>query len=154
MRNILIILIPIIICFLVGCASQNFQEDSMVSWYPYLCKSPLTPHNIVFPVAWSLLYLLMGLSIGLFVISDKAQKKYFILLFALQLFFNFTWSIAFFYLENPLLGLINIILLDFLIIYYAIKMYPVSKISSILFFPYILWVGFATYLNLYIFLYN
>jgi tryptophan-rich sensory protein len=64
------------------------------------------------------------------------------------------WSISFFYLQNPLLGLINIILLEGVIIYYAVKTYREFRVSSILFIPYILWVWFATYLNLYILMNN
>ncbi|WP_337929531.1 TspO/MBR family protein [Coprobacter fastidiosus] len=75
-------------------------------------------------------------------------------LFILQLIFNFTWSIFFFYMQNPLLGFINIILLEFLIIVYSVKSYGINKISSILFIPYILWVTYATYLNLYILICN
>lgn len=154
MKKIVSIIVPILICFLAAFFAQHLQEDALISWYPYLTKSPLTPPNMIFPIAWSLLYLCMGISIGLFIISKKSPRKYFIELFILQLFLNFTWSVCFFYLQNPLLGLINIILLDLFVIYYTIKMYSVHKISSILFFPYVLWIVFATYLNLYIFLYN
>lgn len=154
MKKIFYIIIPIIICFLVGFIASQFQTEALQNWYPLLNKPALTPPNIVFPIAWSSLYLLMGLSIGLILLSYSRQRKFFISLFAVQLFLNFMWSISFFYLQNPLLGFINIILLEGIIIYYAIKTYREFKVSSILFIPYIIWVGFATYLNLYILINN
>ena len=109
---------------------------------------------MVFPIAWAILYLCMGISLGLILNSSHYGRKSLIRLFILQLIFNFTWSIFFFYMQNPLLGFINIILLEFLIIVYSVKSYGINKISSILFIPYILWVTYATYLNLYILIYN
>jgi len=154
MKRTLTILLPIIICFITGFIASQFQADSVQSWYPLLNKPSLNTPNWAFPVAWNILYVLMGLSIGLIILSRKPQESFFIKLFTVQLLFNFTWSISFFYFRNPALGLANIIILEILIIYYAVKAYPVNKLSSILFIPYILWVGFATYLNLYIFLNN
>jgi tryptophan-rich sensory protein len=69
-------------------------------------------------------------------------------------FFNFTWSIGFFYFQNPLIGFLNIILLDIFVINYTLKSYPVNKVSSLLFIPYLIWLLFATYLNGYILMYN
>jgi len=96
----------------------------------------------------------MGISIGLILNSKEGNKKFLTALFAVQLFLNFTWSISFFYLQNPLLGFINIILLDLGVLYYAFKCYPTQKVSRILFVPYILWLSLATYLNAYILIYN
>lgn len=155
MKKILSFIVPIAACFLVGFTASRFQSNSIKNWYPYLNKPSVTPPDIAFPIAWSILYLLMGISIGLILSSSRIpNKKFFITLFAVQLFFNFTWSISFFYCRNPFLGFINILTLLILISYYAAVTYPVKKGSSILFFPYILWVLFATYLNGYILLYN
>ena len=109
---------------------------------------------MVFPIAWSILYLCMGISIGLILLTNSRRKSTLIGLFVVQLVLNFLWSFLFFYMRNPFWGLIDIILLDILLIIYAVKSYPVKKWSSILFMPYILWVLFATYLNAYIFLHN
>ena len=148
------ILIAIFLCLLTGFAASQIQLDSLTQWYPGLQKSPLTPPNIAFPIAWTLLYCAMGLSIGLIAASGHPKAKFLILLFALQLVFNFLWSIAFFYRQSPLLGIIDIIILLVLIVWFAISAYPVNKISSLLFFPYIAWVAFASYLNLYILQHN
>lgn len=154
MRKVIHFIIPIAICFIVGLTASYFQSDSISSWYPTLNKPSLTPPNIAFPIAWSIIYLLMGISIGLILNSDYKKKGVLIVLFAVQLFFNFTWSIVFFYMQNPLLGLINIIILDILIIYYVIKSSRINSVSAWLFMPYLLWILFATYLNGYISFYN
>ena len=154
MRKFLYILLPVIICFLVGFTASYFQSEAIQTWYPTLNKPAITPPNIAFPIAWSIIYLCMGISIGLILNSKEHKKKFLTSLFAVQLFLNFTWSISFFYLQNPLLGFTNIILLDLAILYYALKCYPTQKVSGILFIPYILWLSLATYLNAYILIYN
>lgn len=154
MRKVLSIIIPILVCFLVGFTASYFQADAIKNWYPTLIKPALTPPNIVFPIAWSIIYLCMGISIGLIINSAIEQKRFFVKAFIMQLFFNFTWSIGFFYFQNPLIGFINILLLDIFVINYTLKSYPVSKASSILFIPYVAWLLFATYLNGYILMYN
>ncbi|MCC8187300.1 MAG: tryptophan-rich sensory protein [Bacteroides sp.] len=154
MKKTLGILIPIAICFVWGGIASHFQTDSVHNWYPFLEKPPLDPPNSIFPIAWSILYVCMGVSIGLVINSDSNRKKFLILLFSIQLLLNFAWSFFFFVYKNPLLGAIDILLLEGVIIYYACKVYPVSRVSAWLFVPYILWVAFATYLNIYILIHN
>lgn len=154
MRKVLSIIIPILICFFVGLTASYFQADAIKNWYPTLVKPALTPPNIVFPIAWSIIYLCMGISIGLIINSATEQKRFFVKAFIMQLFFNFTWSIGFFYFQNPLIGFINILLLDIFVINYTLKSYPVNKASSILFIPYVAWLLFATYLNGYVLMFN
>lgn len=154
MRKTVSILFPILICFIVGLTASYLQQDAIESWYPLLNKPSLTPPNIAFPIAWSTIYLCIGISIGLIYLSDSKMKKKLIELFSLQLFFNFAWSFLFFYLQNPLLGFIDILLLDIFVTIYAVKSYPENKASSILFWPYMIWIYFATYLNGYILLNN
>ena len=154
MRKAVAIIIPVLICFFVGLTASYFQADAIKSWYPYLNKPELTPPNIVFPIAWSIIYLCMGISIGIIFLSDSIKKQELIKLFSIQLIFNFAWSILFFYLRNPLLGFIDILILDICVSLYAIRSYSVKKVSSLLFIPYIVWIYFATYLNGYILLNN
>ena len=154
MRTALNIIIPILVCFLVGLSASYFQADAIKNWYPTLIKPVVTPPNIVFPIAWSIIYVCMGLSIGLLINSTIERRRFFIKAFVFQLFFNFTWSISFFYIQNPLIGFINILLLDIFVINYTLKSYQVNKTSSILFIPYVIWLLFATYLNGYILMYN
>lgn len=153
-EKILAFAVPILVCLLLGYLAGLIQADSIREWYPTLRKPPLTPPNIVFPIAWGILYLCMGISAGLIYLSSAPQRDFLIRLFCVQLFSNFIWSYLFFYLRNPLLGMIDILTLDIFVIYYLIKSYPVSKTASVLFAPYALWVLFATYLNGYIMLTN
>lgn len=154
MRKKLQIIIPILVCFLMGFIGSRFQINAITNWYPNLDKPDLTPSNIVFYVIWNILYLLMGISIGLILNSNRSKKKYFVKIFLLQLFLLLTWSISFFYFRSPVMGLINIVLLEFVIIYYALNVYPIRRMSTLLFVPYVLWVSFAAYFNFYIVLYN
>lgn len=155
MKKALYFIVPVMICLLVGFLSSQLQSDSIENWYPYLNKPPLTPPDIAFPIVWNILYVCMGISIGFILLSRSVIRgSYLVWLFAIQLVLNFLWSFFFFYMRNPLLGLMDIILLLIAIIYYAYRSYPVSKVSSYLFIPYIIWVAFATYLNLYILMHN
>lgn len=154
MKKVVIIVIAALICVAVGWVSSLFQTEALTYWYPTLDKPALTPPDIVFPIAWTTLYILMGISIGLIIANNTLGKNFLVSLFAVQLLFNFLWSIGFFYLQNPLLGLMVIIILDMLVAYYILRTYPVNKVSSLLFVPYLVWILFATYLNAFIFAYN
>lgn len=140
--------------FGVGCTASYFQSESILNWYPALEKPSCTPPDIAFPIAWSFIYLCMGISIGLIWHIWTIRRQMIIRLFGFQLLFNFTWSIFFFYFRSPLLGFANILVLDVLVIYYMIESYPVRKSSAYLFVPYLLWLLLATYLNGYILMYN
>ena len=100
MKKIAAYLIPVLACFAVGISASFFQASSIAEWYPTLTKPTLTPPNIVFPIAWSVLYLCMGLSLGRLIV--RRQHKGIIRLWVLQLIANFLWSILFFTLRNPL----------------------------------------------------
>lgn len=154
MKKIVISSICVLVCLVVGFTASFFQTEAITHWYPTLSKSALTPPNLAFPIAWTALYILMGISISLIIMSSHYLKKALIILFVLQLIVNFLWSIFFFYLQNPFLGLIDIVILDIMVIFYIIKSYSVSKISTWLLIPYLLWILFATYLNTYIYINN
>jgi len=154
MKKVIAILIPVIICFFIGFTANYFQYEAIEEWYPFLNKSDLTPPNFIFPIVWGIIYLCTGISIGLIYLSNSTLKRALIELFCIQLFLNGAWSILFFYLQNPLLGLIDIFVLDICITVYVFKSYQERKVSSILFWPYMIWVYFATYLNGYILFYN
>lgn len=154
MNKIIPVLVAVIICFSVGVMASYFQVDAIQTWYPFLNKPSLTPPNFIFPIVWGILYFCMGISIGLIWNTKHRKRKILRWLFSFQLLLNFTWSIYFFYFQNPFLGFIDILLLDIFVIYYMMKSYSIKKMSSLLFIPYILWLLLATYLNGYIMLYN
>lgn len=129
-----------------------FQASSIAEWYPTLTKPTLTPPNIVFPIAWSVLYLCMGLSLGRLIV--RRQHKGIIRLWVLQLIANFLWSILFFTLRNPLAGFIDIVLLNILVGLYIFAASRRDRAAAWLFVPYLLWTLFAAYLNGYILLHG
>ena len=151
MRRIAIYTLPIILCFIVGWISMLFQSEALVEWYPYLIKSSATPPNIGFPIAWGILYICIGISLGR--VIDKGYNR-FVGLWFLQLALNFLWSITFFYMQSPISGLVIIILLDVAVLSYTIVTWGASRLASIIMIPYLMWLGFASYLNFYIWLYN
>lgn len=155
MKKVIVIILVILSCFAVGYIASLFQVNAIETWYPTLNKSSLTPPNWVFPIVWNILYLFMGLSIACIVCRKNPKEVYLMKIFTVQILLNFLWSISFFYLQSPLLGLINIILLIVAILFYLVQTYRwANKFSFSLFIPYLLWVLFAGYLNLYIVLYN
>lgn len=155
MKRIFLITISVLSCICVGLIASKFQIEALQTWYPYLDKSSLTPSGSVFPIVWTILYICMGLSIACIVCRKNPREMLFINLFSIQIVLNFLWSISFFYLQNPLLGLVNIILLDIVVAIYLLNAYhKANKFSFIMFIPYMLWLLFATYLNLYIYLNN
>lgn len=150
MKKAFAIITSIWLCILVGLLAGYFQTDALYNWYPSLIKSPLTPPGYVFPIVWNVLYICMGLSVALIYLSRSFYRGSIIFLFLIQLLCNFAWSILFFYFEDPLLGFIDIIVLDILVTLYIIRSYREKLASAVLFIPYAIWIYFATYLNGYI----
>ena len=156
MKNTLKLITTIIICQLAGFVGSLFTTPAIPTWYASLVKPAFSPPNWLFAPVWLSLYTLMGIS--LFLIwrqgwSDKRVKSAFIL-FLIHLIFNALWSVLFFGLQNPLLGLIGIILLLILIIIIIVKFYKINHIAAYLLIPYLLWVSFATLLNLSFYILN
>ena len=148
----------IIACELAGVIGSIFTIQSIPTWYASLIKPPFSPPNWLFAPVWTLLYALMG--IAAFLIWEKkrgAQKQSAtaaLNMFGAQLVLNVLWSVLFFGLRSPLLGVLSIIPL-FLTIALAMRQFhPIDKRAFWLMVPYILWVGFASLLNLSIFALN
>ena len=139
------VFIYVIIALIIGgLASSNTADDV---WYQALIKSPLNPPGYVFGIVWPILYLLM--SISAFRTFNETKN-----LFLIQLLFNALWSWLFFAFQMPLVALLNIWLLIYLNIKINLKMFNIDKLSGLLFIPYVLWLFFASYLNLFIVLNN
>ena len=139
------VFIFVIIALIVGgLASSNTADDI---WYQELVKSSLNPPGYVFGIVWPILYLMM--SISAFRTFHETKS-----LFLTQLLFNALWSWLFFAFQMPLIALMNIWLLIYLNIKLNLKMFNQDKLSGFLFIPYILWLFFASYLNLFIVLNN
>lgn len=156
MKNIGKLIIVIIICELVGIAGSIFTVPAISNWYLTLNKPSFSPPNWIFGPVWTLLYLLMGVSV--YLIWNKGLKnrkiREALVIFSAQLFLNFLWSFLFFGLRSPILGLINIVALWLVILLTIVKFHQFSKPAAYLLFPYLLWVSFASLLNFSILLMN
>ena len=147
--------ISIAIAELTGLLAQLFS-NMQSGFFSSLEKPPLSPPGWLFPVVWTVLYVLMGIASYLIYTSDAPKSDKFLALglYAFQLFFNFFWSIIFFSLEKYLFAFIWLIVLWMLIIMTTVVFRTISKPAARLMIPYILWVTFAGYLNLAIYLLN
>ena len=125
-------------------ASTNTGTDT---WYLGLVKSNLNPPGYVFGIVWPILYLLMGITIW---------RTYSVIknLFYVQLFLNAIWSWLFFSFHLPLIALLDIWLLIFINLKILLLISKEDKLAAFLFAPYIMWLFFASYLNLYIVINN
>lgn len=143
-------ILPTLLCFVLGGLVGWWQSDSIREWYPFLIKPALTPPDAAFPVAWSIIYLCMGVSAGLLLTSAAPSRRKVMTLWFVQLGFNVLWSILFFVCRSPLLGMLDIALLDILVIAYIAQSGRIHPAAACLFVPYLCWILFATYLNAYI----
>lgn len=138
------ILIPVAIGGIVGFIINPYID------YNSLVQPPLSPPSIVFPIVWTILYVLMGISYYLLKNSSKKEK----IIYFVQLGVNALWSLFFFIGKFYLFSFIWIILLDVLVIFMIGIFYHNNKASAYLQIPYLIWILFATYLNLGIYILN
>jgi translocator protein len=150
------IIIAVVLTLAIGGASGIVTADAIATWYIHLNKPFFNPPNWVFGPAWTMLYILMGISAGLIWNEGFHKKEVKIALstYAFQMILNALWSVLFFYFKSPLFALFDILLLIFAIILCMYFFYPVKKIAAYLLTPYLIWVIFASILNLSILLMN
>lgn len=141
-------LIAILLTLAIGGISALFTMNSM-DMYKEITKPVIAPPGIVFPIVWTILYILMGISSAR--IYSKGGN---LAIYALQLFLNFCWSIIFFNMRAYLFAFIWLILLWISILYMIIEFYKTDKTAAYLQLPYLLWVSFAGVLNFMIYLLN
>lgn len=141
------ILIPVIIGSIVGLIISSSID------YNSLEKPFLAPPSITFPIVWTILYILMGVSYGILK-SRKLTNSEIDLIYYIQLGVNSLWSIFFFLIQWRLFSFIWIIILDILIIVMILKFYNKNKVAGLLQIPYLVWVLFASYLNIAIYILN
>ena len=151
-RNKSALIISILIPLAVGSMSALFSGN--MSSYSILDKPAFSPPGFIFPIVWTILYILMGISSYIVYSSNSPNKPKALLIYGIQLFFNFCWSIIFFGLDLYLFAFIWLIALIFIIIIMIRQFYIVSPLAAYLQIPYLIWCIFAAYLNFYIFLLN
>lgn len=149
-ENLLIsIMIPLALGQLASLLTKN---SGMV--YSMFQKPASSPPAILFPIVWTLLYILMGISSYLIYVSGDKASKSALTWYALQLFMNFTWSLIFFGLQNYLLAFIWLLILIVVIVIMIKKFYAISPLAALLQVPYLLWSLYAAYLNFAIYTMN
>lgn len=134
----------------LGYLAGTITQSSVDTWYPTLNKPSFTPPNAAFPIAWTTLYILMGVAAGLVwnrIDFEPEIVKKGLRFFAIQFVLNMLWSYLFFGLKNPLIALVEIVLLWLMIYETWFIFKKTDKIAGWLMVPYLLWVSYATVLN-------
>ncbi len=148
--------VAIAIPLTVGLVSAALTKDNM-NIYEKLNTPPLAPPSILFPIVWTILYMLMGVSSAMIYIdrdkNPEASKKG-LIWYGVSLILNFSWSIIFFNLQAAFFALLVLIALLFTIIRTILEYRKVKPIAAYLQIPYAIWVAFAGYLNAGIWLLN
>lgn len=155
MPKIVKLLISVLVPLVIGFAGGIFTSSSVNNWYTTINKPSFTPPGWLFGPAWTLLYILMGLAFYFAWLKGfGGNPSLCIGIFAVQLILNFLWSILFFGLKAPLYAFVEIVFLWVAILINVIVFFRVSRVSGYLLLPYILWVSFASALNLGVVLLN
>jgi len=145
--------ISILIALGVGGLSAFLTKDNMMI-YQEINQPVLAPPPFLFPVVWTILFILMGISSAIIFTKNTSKSKKALIIYTIQLIINFFWSIIFFNLRNYLFAFMWILLLWILIILMIYNFYKVDKLAAYFQIPYLLWVTFASYLTFMIYILN
>lgn len=142
------LLCSIAIPLVIGGLAALLTKDNMIM-FDYLKKPPLAPPRWLFPVAWTILYVLMGAAAYLVAVSHKpkAQRCRALLLYSVQLVFNFFWPIIFFNGEKFLFAFIWLLIMLLFVLGTTLSFWRIDKRAGVFLLPYVLWTAFAVYLN-------
>lgn len=143
------LIISVIISLSVGGLSAPFAMKNM-SLFDEVKKPPLSPPAVLFPIVWTVLYILMGISSAIVFehrVFKKSEAEKGLLIYAVSLVINFFWSIIFFNFRAFTFAFLWLLLLWCVILYMIASFYKVNKLSSYLQIPYLIWVTFAGYLT-------
>ncbi len=145
------LIISILIPILIGTLSSLFSGNMSASMFN---KPSFSPPSFLFPIVWTILYILMGISSYIIYSSDSPNKGKALTIYAIQLFFNFFWSIIFFGSSQYLFAFVWLIALIIIIIMMIYQFYAIDPLAAYLQIPYLLWCLFAAYLNFMIYRLN
>lgn len=146
--------LSILFPLLTGITAAFLSKDSM-NIYATINKPLLSPPGWLFPIVWTILYILMGVAAYLIIRAEKNEtRSYAVSIYVIQLIFNFFWSIIFFNLRQYYIAFIWLVMLWLLILYMLLLFYEIDKTAAFFIVPYLIWVTYAGYLNLMIVLIN
>ncbi len=139
----------VVITICTGLIGAYFSAPAIPTWYAALAKSPLNPPGWVFGPVWTILFLLMGISLHLVWRNGLKRDgvKTAVEFFFVQLLLNALWSIFFFGMQNVLLAYFEVVLMWFAVLATISAFYRVSRPAAWLLVPYFFWISFAAYLN-------
>ena len=148
-KKILTLIIAIGICLLAGYIGSYYTTPEIPTWYAGLQKPDINPPSWVFAPVWTVLYIMMGFSLYLILLSDlkKQEVQFGLILFIFQLMVNIGWSFFFFGLHSTFFGFLAIVLLWAVLLCTIIQVWRFSIPAAVLLMPYFVWVSFAGYLN-------
>lgn len=148
MKKLLQLFLCVLSTLLIGGISGFATATSITTWYVDINKPSFNPPNYLFGPVWTVLYILMGISIYIILQSPKTEfRKKAIAIFCIQLFLNFCWSFIFFKFQLLGLAFIEIILMWASILTMIVVFFEINKKAALLQIPYLLWVSFASVLN-------
>ena len=145
---LLSILLPVFLGSFIGFLTAPFND-----YYEIVLPS-FAPSGILFPIVWTILYILMGISSYIVATSNSSNKYDALFIYGIQLVINLFWSVWFFVFKFYLLSFVWILLLIAFVVIMIKKFYEISKLSAYLQIPYLLWLVFAGILNISIYLLN
>jgi translocator protein len=138
----------IVVCFAAASVGSFITNTSVNTWYAQLRKPDWTPPNWIFGPVWTMQYVLMAVSAWLVWRSTEwSVAKSGLVLFGIQLALNTLWSLLFFGLREVRLAFVEIMLLWMMVVATVVSFLPLSRLAAWLLLPYLLWIGFASYLN-------
>ena len=139
----------------IGGIAGIFTTDAIPGWYATLNQPSFNPPNWVFGPVWTTLYIILGISLFMiWKMNAGKERNQAILIFMVQLLLNFCWSFFFFYFKMIGVALVDILLLWITIIFMLVRFYKIKPLAAYINIPYLLWVTFATALNLAYFFLN
>ncbi|MBC7914151.1 MAG: tryptophan-rich sensory protein [Pyrinomonadaceae bacterium] len=148
LKNLIALIICVAIPLITGGIAGIVTSSNIKTWYAYLIKPEFNPPNWLFGPVWTILYILMGIS--LFIIWKQPankQRNTAIKVFFVQLILNFAWSFIFFNYHQTGIALIEIFVLWLAILMMIVSFYRLNRWSAYIQFPYLAWVTFASVLN-------
>ncbi|MFN9000620.1 MAG: TspO/MBR family protein [Holosporales bacterium] len=154
-KNYPSLIIWVVALIAIGGVIGSFNKPDISNWYGTLHRSTLTPPNYIFPVAWTILYGIIG-ACGWLIWRHQALPKLNIIktLYMTQLILNWSWTSLFFHYHLTGVSLVVLIAMNIVVGTIIYLTYPKIRAVSLLMIPYLSWILFATYLNFYIWQYN
>ncbi len=152
-KKIFKIFVSFAFTFLIAFLGSLATTPAIDNWYKDLTKPFFNPPNWIFSPVWTILFIFMAYAFYL-IWTSKDFKKFHLKLYFNQLIFNFLWSFMFFFLKNPTWAFIVILILIVFITLMAYHFFKVNKLAGYLILPYLIWISFASILNLTIIILN